>query len=76
MTRQIKARHVDDAIFQTSIATQPHRSPDDAKEWIEGLLGQQRFFRGDEKTSETLDVAAFEAFRSETMRQSKLIIAK
>lgn len=76
LSRQIKARHVDDLLAQTAIATQPHKNTEDAKEWVDGLLSQRRFFRGDEPVAETLDVAGFEAFRKMSQEQSKLIRAK
>ncbi len=76
LSRQIKARQVDELLMQTAISTQPHKAPEDAKEWVEGLLSQRRFFRGDEPVAETLDVHGFEAFRKMSQEQSKLIRAK
>lgn len=76
LQRQVRARKVDEALMQIAIVANPHKNPDDAKEFVDDLLSRQRFFRGEPEVSEKLDVGAFEKFRQATMEHSNLIKAK
>lgn len=76
LQKQIKARKVDEYLMQASIVANPHKSPDDAEDFINELMKQRRWFRGDPDDDAELDLAAFDNFRDLMQKQSKTIKAK
>lgn len=76
LQRQIKMRKVDDYLMSASIIANPHKKESDAKEFVEGLLSQRRFYRGEEEVPDKLDIAAFNKFREDLQNESMMIKAK
>lgn len=76
LQRQIKMRKVDEYLMETSIIANPHKNEDDAKEFIEGLMKQRRWYRGDPAEDAELDVAAFDKLRNDIQKHSIMIKAK
>lgn len=69
-------RKIDEHLMSTAIAANPFKDAASEKEFVENLLGQRRFYRGEVEVAEILDVAAFESFRDTINNGSKLIKAK
>lgn len=69
-------RRVDEYLMQTAIVANPHKEADAAKEFVEQLLDQRRFMRGDEDVPEQLDLAGFEAMRKQLANESITIKVK
>lgn len=76
LQRQIKMRHIDNYLMEASIIANPYKSADDAKEFIESLMKERRWYRGDPDQEAALDVGAFERFREQMKQDSHLIKAK
>jgi polyhydroxyalkanoate synthesis regulator phasin len=76
LQRQMRARKVDEALQELAIASNPHKNPEDAKEFVDDLLSRRRFYRGEADAPEQLDVTAFEKFRKSVTEQSSLVKAK
>jgi len=76
LQRQIKMRKIDEYLMDIAIVANPHREGDDAKEFVENLMSERRWYRGDEDAEAELDTAAFEQFRNTMQNESKSIKAK
>lgn len=76
LQRQISMRKTDEYLMQVGIVANPHKNPEDAKEFIDSLLKQRRFYRGIEEASERLDVTMFNKLRTRVTKESKLMGAK
>ncbi len=65
-------RRIDNLLSQVTVASNPHRDPKDAKKFVDDLLEEQRFMRGEDNTTE-LDRAAVEELRSFMSNKSRNI---
>lgn len=76
LQRQIRMRRTDEYLMDIAIAANPHKNPEDAKDFVETLLEQRRFYRGEPDAPEQLDVGAFEKMRQQLSKDSNLIKVK
>lgn len=76
LSRQIRMRKIDEYIMSVSITSNPHKDADSQKEFIEDLMSQRRFYRGEDEAALKLDVAAFDKFRQQMQNESISIKAK
>lgn len=76
LQRQVRMRKTDEYLMDVAIVANPHKNPEDAKEFVEGLLEQRRFYRGEPDAPEQLDVTAFEKMRQQLSKESNLIKVK
>jgi hypothetical protein len=73
LQRQIRMRKVDEALMQIAIVSNPHlEDRDQAADFVNTLMDQRRFMRGEEIKSAELDTEAFEAFRGGIQKDSKI----
>lgn len=76
LQHQISMRKTDEYIMQLQIVSNPHKNPEDAKEFIDMLMGQRRFYRHENEVPVKLDVTAFENMRKQLGKESNLIKVK
>ena len=71
LSRQIKMRNIDEFLMQARIVSNPHVEPETAEEFINDLLDQRAFYRGEDKPSDKLDRAGVEAFKRHVKTESR-----
>jgi ABC-type uncharacterized transport system YnjBCD substrate-binding protein len=76
LQRQIQMRKLDNYLMDAAIVSNPHKKPEDAKEFIEGLLEQRRFMSGEPDVPAETDFAALDAFKKQLQEDSLLVKAK
>jgi hypothetical protein len=62
--------------MQAAIVSNPHKSPEDAEEFITHLLDQRRFMSGEEEIPPETDFEAINSFKKQVQEQSVLLKAK
>jgi hypothetical protein len=62
--------------MQAAIVSNPHKSPEDAKEFITTLLDQRRYMSGEDEVPPETDFSAMDSFKKKVQEQSLLLKAK
>lgn len=76
LQRQIRMRKIDEYMMQVAIIANPHKEAEPAKEFVEELMNQRRWYRGEPDAPEQLDVTGFEKFKKQLANESKSIGVK
>lgn len=76
LQKQITARRLDDLVMQAAIIANPHKKPEDAQEFIDDLLKQRRYYRGEDDIPPETDFEAIASLKEMMQKQSKVIKAK
>lgn len=76
LQRQIRIRKIEEYLMQVAIIANPHKEAEPAKEFVEELMKQRRWYRGEPDAPEQLDVTAFEKFKKQLANDSKSIGVK
>lgn len=76
LQRQIRMRTLDRYLMDAAIVANPHKKPEDAQEFIEGLLEQRRFMGGEPEAPAETDFAALDKFKKQLQEDSLLVKAK
>ncbi len=69
-------RKTDEYIMQLAIITNPHIEEAKRKEFVDGLMNERRYMRGEPEAPTELDVAMFEKFRTNMSKESLNIKVK
>lgn len=76
LQRQIQMRKLDNYLMDAAIVANPHKKPEDAQEFVEGLLEQRRFMTGEPEAPVETDFAALDALKKQIQEDSLLVKAK
>lgn len=76
LQRQIRMRKLDTYLMDAAIVANPHKNPEDSKEFIENLLDQRRFMSGEAEVPAETDFAAIDKFKKQLQEESLLVKAK
>lgn len=71
LSRQIKMRNVDEFLMQARIVANPHAEKETAQEFIDDLMEQRDWFRGNPSTRDKLDRVGLNAFKQQVRQNSK-----
>jgi len=71
LARQIKMRQVDEFLMQARIVSNPHVESESAQEFIEDLLEQRDWYRGDPSQRNKLDRVGMEALKNQVRSVSR-----
>ncbi len=76
LQRQIRMRKLDTYLMDAAIVANPHKDPEAAQEFIEGLLNERRFMSGEDEAPAETDFAALDKFKKKLQEDSLLVKAK
>lgn len=76
LQRQIRMRLIDENLMQARIIANPHVDKEAATEFIDSLMAERRWFRGEEEAEPELDREALDALKAKLSHQSKFVGAK
>ena len=71
MSRQIRLRHIDETLLQVRVISHPHIEEEAGKEFIDDLIEQGEWYRGDPRTRDTLDRTGLEGFKQQVRQNSR-----
>lgn len=67
---------LDEHLMHAAIVANPHKEPEDSKEFIDQLLKQRRWYRPEPEAPEETDFATLDALKESLQKESKFIKAK
>lgn len=76
LLRQIRIRKIDIILQDIAVATNPHKEAEEAKKFVEDLIDQQRYMRGEDETPAETDFAAIDRLRNQIKKESLLVKAR